>query len=182
MPFAMSRISSHNAFIHTTPTLCHLLWLFVSPLQRGSTCAAHPPPPVGRAERAGYLFFLLPSVPASKACFKCKAQNACPKCLPPSFYSFPRTHTDRPAGSKVRGNLLLRPQNAIFLPSKNLLVFCFLFFSKKHRKSWILASQNLPKTCPKCLQNRGPKKHAIFNEFLAKIAYSVKGPMSLPTQ
>ena len=48
-------------------------------------------------------------------------------------------------------NLLLRPQNAIFLPSKNHLIFCFHFFSKKMQKSWILASQNPPEIHPKCL-------------------------------
>ena len=136
-----------------------------------------------RESRACQIRVLLPCfrLPLSSL-LRMQSPNACPLCLPPSFYSFPRTRTDRPADSKIRGEASFGPQNANFLPSKNLLVFCFLFFSKKHRKSWILASQNLPKTCPKCLQNRGPKKHAIFNEFLAKIAYSVKGPMSLATQ
>ena len=50
--FATPRISSHNAFKNAMPTLCHLLRLFVSPLQRGGTCAAHPPPPEGSAVRA----------------------------------------------------------------------------------------------------------------------------------
>ena len=50
--FATPRISSHNAFKNAVTTLCYLLRLFVSPLQRGGTCAAHPPPPEGRAERA----------------------------------------------------------------------------------------------------------------------------------
>ena len=63
-------------------------------------------------------------------------------------------------------NLLLRPQNAIFQPSKNHLIFCFHFFSKKSRKSWFLASQNAPKTQPKSIQNRCPQKHAIFHGFL----------------
>ena len=39
--FATPRISSHNAFKNAVTTLCHLLRLFVSPLQRGGTCAAH---------------------------------------------------------------------------------------------------------------------------------------------
>ena len=38
---ATPRISSHNACINAVTTLCHLLRLFVSPLQRGGTCAAH---------------------------------------------------------------------------------------------------------------------------------------------
>ena len=41
MIFATPRILSHNAFKNAVPTLGHLLWLFVSPLQRGGTCAAH---------------------------------------------------------------------------------------------------------------------------------------------
>ena len=60
----------------------------------------------------------------------------------------------------------LRLQNAIFQPSKNHLVFCFPFFSKKLRKSLILAPQNPSKIHPKCLQNRCLKKHAIFQRFL----------------
>ena len=63
-------------------------------------------------------------------------------------------------------NLLLRPQNAIFYLSKNHLIFCFHFFSKKSRKSWFLVSQNAPKTQPKSIQNRCPQKHAIFHGFL----------------
>ena len=51
-------------------------------------------------------------------------------------------------------NLLLRLQNAIFKPSKNHLVFCFHFFSKKSRKSWILASQNRPKIHSKAMSQK----------------------------
>ena len=55
-----------------------------------------------RESRACQIFIHLPSyLPASKACFTGKAQNACPKCLPPSFYSFPRTRTDRRTSSAV---------------------------------------------------------------------------------
>ena len=68
-------------------------------------------------------------------------------------------------------NLLLRPQNAIFLPSKNHLVFCLRFFSKKMRKSRILASQNHPQTLPKRLQNRCSKKHRFFRGFLLQFLY-----------
>ena len=63
-------------------------------------------------------------------------------------------------------SLLLRPQNAIFKPSKNHLIFCFHFFSEKLRKSWIWACQNLPKIHLKCLQHPYLKKHAIFHGFL----------------
>ena len=76
-------------------------------------------------------------------------------------------------------SLLLRPQNAIFLPSKNHLVFCFRFFSIKHRKSWICASPNHPKTFPKCLRNRCPKKHAIFHWCLLEKCFVAKAPTSI---
>ena len=79
-----------------------------------------------------------------------------PKFLPPDPHGPPHF---------VR-NLLLRPQNAIFLLAKIHLIFCFHFLSKKLRKSRILASQNPTKTFPKSFQNRGSKKHAIFHRFL----------------
>ena len=85
---------------------------------------------------------------------------------PPSFYSFPRTRTDRPADPKIKGNSVLWLLNAIFKPSKNHHIFCFRFFSKKSRKSWILAAQSHPQTLPKCIQNRCPKKHPIFRGLL----------------
>ena len=56
-------------------------------------------------------------------------------------------------------NLLLRPPNANFKPSKKSFKKRFKFFSRKLGKSWILASQNPPKILPKCLQKRSPKKH-----------------------
>ena len=43
--------------------------LFISTLQRGGTCAAHPPPPEGRAVRARHPSFSA-LLPASKACFQ----------------------------------------------------------------------------------------------------------------
>ena len=64
-------------------------------------------------------------------------------------------------------SLLLRPQNAIFSPSKIHLIFCFHFLSKKMRKSWILPSQNPPKTLPKSIQNRCATKHTNFHGFLS---------------
>ena len=76
-------------------------------------------------------------------------------------------------------NLLLRPQNAIFLPSKNHLIFCFHFFLKKFRKSWILASQNPSKIHPKCLQNRCFKKHANFHGNLLEKCFVATTPTSI---
>ena len=76
-------------------------------------------------------------------------------------------------------NLLLRPQNVIFKPSKNHFIFCFHFFWKKSRKSWILASQNVPKSVPKSIRNRCPKKHAIFHRFLFEKCFVAKMPTSI---
>ena len=42
------------------PAGIHLL-LFITILQRGGTCAAHPPPPEGRAERARFPLKFLPN-------------------------------------------------------------------------------------------------------------------------
>ena len=66
---------SPHVFIHMTHGLLqethagfHLL-IFVPPLQRGGTCAAHPPPPEGMPCVPDINHFIL-SVPASKACFQ----------------------------------------------------------------------------------------------------------------
>ena len=59
-----------------------------------------------------------------------------------------------------------RPLGSIFCTSKTCFKFCFEKTSKKVRKLMILASQNPPKTLPKCFQNRTPKKRAIFHRFL----------------
>ena len=40
--------------------------------------------------------------------------------------------------------------------------------------------QNLPKIHPKCLQNRCPKKHAIFHRFLFEKCSVAKMPTSIP--
>ena len=82
-------------------------------------------------------------------------------------------------------SLLLRPQNAIFLPSKNLLVFCSHFFTQKCEKSSILASQNVPQTLPKCFRNRTPQKHAFLNRFWLDFCCLLQEPnlkIHAPTQ
>ena len=43
-----------DALIAAGSPAWHLHWHFGSSLQRGGTCAAHPPPPEGRAVRAGH--------------------------------------------------------------------------------------------------------------------------------
>ena len=52
----------------------------------------------------------LPLRPASRI----RLQIPSSKAFPPSLYSFPRTRTDRPANSKIRGESVFGPQNAIF--------------------------------------------------------------------
>ena len=104
------------------------------------------------------------------------------KCLPPILCSFP---PDPRIPPRFVRNLLLRPQNVIFPPSKNLLVFCFHFFSQKYRKSWIWGSQNLPKILPKRLQKRCPKKFANFHGFLLDFCCLLQEPnlkIHAPTQ
>ena len=57
-----ARISAGNPYRNS-------LRLFCLPLQRGGTCAAHPPPPEGMPCVPDINHFIL-SVPASKACFQ----------------------------------------------------------------------------------------------------------------
>ena len=137
--------------------------LFQTTLQRGGTCKAHPPPPEGMPCVPDINAFIL-SVPASKL----NASELGFRFLPPRpspilLFLPPDPHIPP---HFVR-NLLLRPQNAIFWPSKNHLIFCFHFFSEKMQKSWILASQNPSEIRPKCLQNQCPAKPAFCHRFFA---------------
>ena len=74
---------------------------FRSPLQRGGTCAAHPPPPEGSAERARHLSFHIPICLPLRPAFRIRLQIPSSKAFPPSFCSFPRTRTDRRASSAI---------------------------------------------------------------------------------
>ena len=151
--------------MHEPQTCLHLRCF--SSLKCGGLCAAHPPPPEGMPCVPDINAFIL-SVPASKL----NASELGFRFLPPRpspilLFLPPDPHIPP---HFVR-NLLLRPQNAIFLPSKNHLIFCFHFFSKKKQKSWILTSQNHPQTLPKRLQNRCSKKHRFFRGFLLQFLY-----------
>ena len=166
MHFAIPRISSHNALKKAVPTLWHLLRLFVSPLQRGGTCAAHPPPPEG-----------MPCVPDIK--------HFTSKCLPlkpasrirlqiPSSKAFPHPFVPSPGPAHTAA---LRPQFALeaskcdFLAFQKSSYFLPPFFLEKMRKSRILTSQNHSQTLPKRLQNRCSKKHRFFRGFLLQFLY-----------
>ena len=95
--------------------------------KRGGPCGSggrNPPPPEGRAGRAGQLFL--------------SSSFACPYCLPQkqasalAKWACPHPFIPSPGPAHTAfffRNLLLRPKNAFFLPSKNRLVFCLCFFS-----------------------------------------------------
>ena len=98
-----------QGLLQEIPAGIHFL-LFITTLQRGGTCAAHPPPPEGMpcvSDSNHFIFLIrLPLKPASKQSLKCLLQMPSPILLflPPDPHVPP--HFAR--------NLLLRPQNAIF--------------------------------------------------------------------
>ena len=80
---------------------------------------------------------------------------------------------------------LVGPLGSIFGPSATCFKNDFEKTSKKIRKSWIWASQNLPKILPKCFQNRCPQRHAIFHRFLLDLLCLLQRPnlkFRAPTQ
>ena len=76
------------------------LQLSIHPLQRGGTCAAHPPPPEGMPSVPD-SYSSAPLLPASKACVKGLASRSSHMGLPPSFFSFPRARTYRRTSSAI---------------------------------------------------------------------------------
>ena len=104
----------------------HSHWHFVTSLQRGGTCAAHPPPPEGRAVRAGYILFYhlicLPLRPASRIRLQI-----------PSSSAFPYPFIPSPGSARTAA---LRPQFAFeaskcdFLAFRKPSYFLYSFFSK----------------------------------------------------
>ena len=69
---------------------------------------------------------------------------------------------------------LVGPLGSIFGSSRARFKNDFEKTSKKVQKSRILASQTPPKTLPKSYQNRGPKKHAIFERIFDNIFQNSK--------
>ena len=69
---------------------------------------------------------------------------------------------------------------SIFSPSERRFKIYFEKTSKNERKSKILLSQNPPKTLPKCVQNRIPKKHTIFDRFLTERLSAANMPTLIP--
>ena len=71
----------------------------------------------------------------------------------------------RKPAAKKRKSLVFSHCWSIFSPSGTRFKNDFEKTSKKVRKSKIFGSQNPPKTFPKCLRKRCPKKHAILEGF-----------------
>ena len=94
--------------------------------------------------------------------------------------SLPRAPHIPPGRSKIVVFFVFAVFFSIFWPFEKHFKICFRFFSKKCEKSMILAFQNLSTILPKRLQNRCPKKHAIFHRFLFEKCSVAKMPTSIP--
>ena len=106
-------------------------------------------------------------VPASKDCFKCKNQNACPKCLPPSCYSFPRNRTYRRTSSAICfWGLKMR----FFCLPKIVLFFASIFSRQNRENQWFWPPKTLPKPFQNPFKIDVPKNMRFFIEFCSKNA------------
>ena len=138
---------------------------FGSTLKRGGTCAAHPPPPEGRAERAEPKSFH-PSVPSSNL-YASKLSLRFLATGPTPILIFPSPGPARTAA--------LRPQFALEASKCDFLAFqkssCFLlaFFLEKNAKTKDFdlpkPSPNPPKTPSKSMF----QKTSIFSRFFATV-------------
>ena len=99
--------------------------------------------------------------------------------LQASFFGPPRLCAPLPAVSRQAPGAHFVAIFSNFRVSKLHSKFCMEKTSQKVRKSWILASQSLPKTLPKSIQNRCPKKHAIFHRFLLETCFVATVPTSI---
>ena len=99
-----------------------------------------------------------------------------------ALYARQRSYTPLFVSPQEPGDHRSPPQNfcflclvgaiwAIFSPSETRLKTDIEKTPKKMQKTWILASQNIPKTRSKSSQNRSPEKHAIFYRFLSNFCY-----------
>ena len=100
--------------------------------------------------------------------------------LQASFFGPPRLCGSLPAVSRQAPGAHFVAIFSNFRVSKLHSKFCMEKTSQKVRKSWILASQSLPKTLSKSSSNRCPKKHAIFHRFLFEKCSVPKMPTSIP--
>ena len=138
--------------------------LFITTLKRGGTCAAHPPPPAGSPGVSNRRSQFSKSIPEKHSQdFRPRIHANLPSPYP---FSFPPGPHRPPHDRKNQEEFFLLAFFSIFGPSELHSKFCIEKMQKKVRKSRILASPSPPQTLPKCFQNRGPKKHAIFRRFL----------------
>ena len=145
------------------PAGLHCL-LFITTLKRGGTCAAHPPPPAGSPGVSDRRSQFSKSIPEKHSQdFRPRIHANLPSPYP---FSFPPGPHRPPHDRKNQEEFFLLAFFSIFGSSKLHSKFCIEKIQKKVRKSRILASPNPPQTFPKCFQNRGPKKHAIFRRFV----------------
>ena len=96
--------------------------------------------------------------------------------LQASFFGPPRLCAPLPAVSGQAPGAHFVAIFSNFRVSKLHSKFCMEKTSQKVRKSWILASQSLPKTLSKSSSNRCPKKHAIFHRFFLKKCFVARVP------
>ena len=127
----------HAAWIAARDPSWHSLKLFFSYLQRGGTCAAHPPPPEGRAERVR-PWGNSPSIFMHQN----HASDSSLKVISPILCSFPRTRTDRHTSSAV----CFWGLNMRFF---RLPKFISFFASIVYRKNWEKHACWPPETTPK---------------------------------
>ena len=93
------------------------------------------------------------------------------KASDPSLFLSPGAWGPPESRPRFASSTFLGPLVLIFCSSETLFKIYIEKITKQMRKSRILASQNPPKTFPKCLQNRNPKKHAIFHRFLFNFVF-----------
>ena len=96
--------------------------------------------------------------------------------LQASFFGPPRLCGSLPAVSRQAPGAHFVAIFSNFRVSKLHSKFCMEKTSQKVRKSWILASQSLPKTLSKSSANRCPKKHAIFHRLFLKKCFVARVP------
>ena len=116
---------------------------------------------------------------------KCQAQDLVQALGPLSVISPQWLRDHRSPVQKKRQQLVLGNFWSSFSSSDERVRNDFEKISKRMRKSRILPSPNPPKTIPKSIQNRCPKKHAIFDRFLFIFCCMLQEPTSkkrAPTQ
>ena len=110
---------------------------------------------------------------------KGQAHSARLKSYTPLFFSPQEGWDDRNPVTKFAPSAFSGLLNRFFCSPRVCFKNDFEKTSKKLRKSWIWASQNLPKILPKRLRKRCPNKHVIFQRFLLEKASVARAPTSI---